>query len=522
MRKLLPLLLMLAGVLTLGAVDRIVVCKHSAANASLKTYHLYQKANVSQIDLSTAGEVSVETSGERHTYPLSTIDDIRFSIPEGYEDVGVQPSDGVFVDESMASSLGSLYAVTTRGVAWSYDATYHVAKATGYSSAGTTASESYLMTVEMDMSATTAATLSFRYKMNYTGSTHRVLITDCSTGDPGTTEWTTLIDDGEMENPMSFNTTRSVSRDIPSRYLGESNVTVAFYYSCPASASSTWEISDVTITDKTPSAGGDGGETGGEVDPDNTNRNDVAASRNKEVWRLEFPRLHGGDMYPVVTKRTADYGITYSLEWDCTKKANRWTCYEMYAGNSESNVKRSDDFQEDPDLPSAYRTTLADYRGSGYSRGHLCPSSDRLCSREQNSQTFYLSNMQPQNQEHNGGIWVKLEELIRAWNTDSRRDTLYVVKAATIDSDVADHIQGHTDSGLIVPGYFYMAVLSVKNGAYKAIGIWSPHAGGSTTEYITIDELERRTGIDFFCNLPDAVEQQVEQTLTLSEWPGRP
>ena len=104
------------------------------------------------------------------------------------------------------------------------------------------------------------------------------------------------------------------------------------------------------------------------------------------------------------------------------------------------------------------------------------------------------------------------------WNTDRMRDTLYVVKAATIDDQ---NIMTHTSSGLIVPKYFYIAILSVKNGVYRALGIWSPLATGSKTEYISIDELEKRTGIDFFCNLPDDIEAKVEAEWDPAYW-GRP
>ena len=89
---------------------------------------------------------------------------------------------------------------------------------------------------------------------------------------------------------------------------------------------------------------------------------------------------------------------------------------------------------------------------------------------------------------------------------------------ATIDDQ---NIMTHTSSGLIVPKYFYIAILSVKNGVYRALGIWSPHATGSKTEYISIDELEKRTGIDFFCNLPDDIEAKVEAEWDPAYW-GRP
>ncbi|MBQ6653217.1 MAG: DNA/RNA non-specific endonuclease [Prevotella sp.] len=249
-------------------------------------------------------------------------------------------------------------------------------------------------------------------------------------------------------------------------------------------------------------------------EPDDNNKN-----RNKYRGKLlEYPHLSTDSvMNLLIIKETSDYGITFSLEWDCNKKANRWTCYEMHDGNNMSNVSRKDDFKEDPDIPSQYRTTLNDYKSTGFSRGHLCPSSDRLCSREQNSQTFYLSNMQPQWQAHNGGLWNNLEALVRKWDDTSFRDTLYVVKAATIDDA---NIKQYTSTGLIVPKYFYMAILCVKNHEYKAIGLWTEHKNESDTnknygDYaINIDELEKRTGIDFFCNLPDDIEEQVESQVT--------
>ena len=245
-------------------------------------------------------------------------------------------------------------------------------------------------------------------------------------------------------------------------------------------------------------------------EPDDNNKN-----RNKYRGKLlEYPKLSTDSvMNLLIIKETSEFGITFSLEWDCNKKANRWTVYQLHDGNNMNKVTRKDEFKEDPEIPSQYRTKLSDYSGSGFSRGHLCPSSDRLCSREQNSQTFYLSNMQPQWQAHNGGLWNNLEALVRKWDNTSFRDTLYIVKAATIDNA---NIKQYTSSGLIVPKYFYMAILCVKNHQYKAIGLWTEHKNESDTnknygDYaISIDELERRTGIDFFCNLPDDIEEEVE------------
>ncbi len=268
----------------------------------------------------------------------------------------------------------------------------------------------------------------------------------------------------------------------------------------------------------------------------NANKNtkkDLA--KNKEGWRLEFPRFYQGSN---VTYEKSYYisdmagnPVNYSVEWDGTKRANRWTCYQMYDAVAEKNGKRKDAFKADTSIPAKYRSELADYVESGYSRGHLCPSNDRICSSEANAQTFYLTNMQPQLQGHNAGVWSRLEQRIKnGWfykkgTQEKKCDTLYIVKAATIDKQ-AD-IMGRTKPNerkvnhLIVPKYFYMALLAYDCATkkYRAMGIWSPHvASNSPTEYITIAELEKRTGIDFFCNLPDDIEKQVESTLDSHYW----
>lgn len=285
----------------------------------------------------------------------------------------------------------------------------------------------------------------------------------------------------------------------------------------------------------------------GEVDPDHPDPIDPNEDNNKNrntgavlaklttsygnhdathAWQYEYPKLTGGESNLVIRKATSDYGDTFAVEWDCTKKANRWTCYRLDALNSASNVTRKDAFKEDPDIHEDYQSTLEDYDDNDFSRGHLCPSADRLASREQNAQTFFLSNMQPQYQAHNGGKWAVLEGKVRTWY--NKCDTLYIVKAATIDDVVLD---GHTESGvlnmncgsLIVPAYFYMALLAYNKSSdsYNALGIWTNHtnvASNITIEYISIDELEKRTGIDFFCNLRDDLEDKAEATFKESYW----
>ena len=251
--------------------------------------------------------------------------------------------------------------------------------------------------------------------------------------------------------------------------------------------------------------------------------NNVNRNTNPRAQRLEYPRLKEGSDQLLVIHSTAQYGITFSLEWDCSKRSQRWTCYQFHNGIPDNNVGRKESWKVDPNIPSAYQTSQADYSGSGFTRGHMCMSNDRQSSVEQNKQTFYYSNMQPQYSNHNSGLWQTLENKVNSWgNNSSFRDTLYVVKAATIDK--ADQRLANTSTGLIVPKYFYMAILCVKNGQYKAIGFWTEHTNSSVKNVkpknyaVSIRELEEKTGIDFFCNLPDDIEETVESSYSLSAW----
>lgn len=269
------------------------------------------------------------------------------------------------------------------------------------------------------------------------------------------------------------------------------------------------------------------------------NNNANVVTTQKEVSRLEFPRLTQGGNNIVVIHKTKDKydpdGVNYSLEWDCDKKSHRWVCYQMhkYAG---SNVKRSDAWAEDPDIPSYARfsNTSSMYSGSGFTRGHICPSADRLYSYTANAQTFYYSNMQPQFYNFNGGnnydgVWVRMENQLRTWVAASGFDTIYVCKGGTIrDDQILSRVKPNVEGGLIVPKFFFMALLAKTPQGYKALGFWAQHNNMPGNDFwvtefnkpasqitlsdfvISIHELESLTGIDFFCNLPDDIESRVE------------
>ncbi|MCH4100748.1 MAG: DNA/RNA non-specific endonuclease [Prevotella sp.] len=256
---------------------------------------------------------------------------------------------------------------------------------------------------------------------------------------------------------------------------------------------------------------------------DNTNKNVASSVMASEVTRLEFPHVSSASNDTIVVHYAPEPGssendVNYSLAWDKTKKANVFTCYEMYARNRQTNTTRydsdTDQYPQDPDLLPKYRWTSDPYYSSGYDHGHLCPSADRLYSATANKQTFYLTNMSAQIHNFNAGIWEVMENQLRDWITanSSRTDTLFVCKGGTISD--GNYILGKNN--LVVPKYFFSAVLMKNKDGYKAIGFWFENANNTTTSQdlrpyiVNIETLQKDTGLDFFCNLPDKTEKEVE------------
>lgn len=258
---------------------------------------------------------------------------------------------------------------------------------------------------------------------------------------------------------------------------------------------------------------------------ENTNRNVVISGMASEVTRLEFPHVSSASNDTIVVHYAPEPGsdkkdVNYSLAWDKVKKANLFTCYEMYARNRQINtprykpVNREDQYPQDPDLLPKYRRASDPYYNSDYDHGHLCPSEDRRYSFTANYQTFFLSNMSAQVHGFNAGIWEVMENQLRDWISASSptTDTLFVCKGGTISD--GDYTLGKNN--LVIPKHFFSAVLMKNKEGYKAIGFWFENANNTTTSQdlrpyiVNIETLQKDTGLDFFCNLPDKTEKEVE------------
>ena len=273
-----------------------------------------------------------------------------------------------------------------------------------------------------------------------------------------------------------------------------------------------------------------------EIDKGNLNANTEYCNVST---RLEMPRLKEGNSMFLV-KQVPEYGVNFCVEYDCLKRASRWIAFRWDINNTTNkNVGRNEKWSEDNDIPEEYRVKLSDHINDNYDRGHMMASEDRQNSKEANAQTFLMTNIHPQFNKFNGSsagrsyVWVNLEKRVRKfyenWTKEQNgQDTIYVVKGGTIDKD--EQILEITKKGLVVPKYFFMAFLYKNNQptlyGYKAMAFWIEHTDGVDTTsgddlkkyMISIDQLEEYTGIDFFCNLPDKIEDIVEANTEPKDW----
>lgn len=261
-----------------------------------------------------------------------------------------------------------------------------------------------------------------------------------------------------------------------------------------------------------------------------SNTQPVLPATGAEQHRLEVPEMLPGNDF------IAHYDgnvMTYCLEYDRSKWHSRWVAFRFDSQTRPKKVSRKDynirpQYPADPKLPSAVAIP-SDASFNGYQHGHLCASADRLYSRTANDQTFYMTNMSPMIGNFNSGYWATLEGLVQSLGRNVNfSDTLYVVKGGTIQDGMFSNRVA--SSRIVVPKYYYMALLRYRGGTYSAIAFWMEHkdygnnfnnqANSSTMRQhaVSVDELEEKTDINFFHNLPDAVEVQVERQCAPSEW----
>ena len=207
----------------------------------------------------------------------------------------------------------------------------------------------------------------------------------------------------------------------------------------------------------------------------------------------------------------------YTASYNKKLKIPNWVAWELTPEKLVERESRTDKFLPDPDLPEHEAVTTDDYKGAGMDRGHMCPAGDNRWHWKAMQESFYMTNICPQNHNLNRGDWKELEESCRRWAQEEGR--IYIVCGPIL------YDQRHRTIGkkhkITVPEAFFKVVLCADSNPPKAIGFIYKNASGNhpLDSYVnTVDEVERITGIDFFPALPDEIEEKVEAEYDLKLW----
>ena len=227
------------------------------------------------------------------------------------------------------------------------------------------------------------------------------------------------------------------------------------------------------------------------------------------VQNLEIPAKLK-DRSEKVIRRT-NYTVSYNRNWNLPN----WVAWELNRNETKGKNNRNDEFTVDPDLAKANQVEPWDYSGSGYDRGHMCPAGDNHFDTQAMNECFYMSNMCPQNHELNTGKWNDLEIACRRWA--NRHGQVFIACGPIVDKRKGKKIGKEHD--VLVPEQFFKVILITSTKPARAIGyIFENNGSDRPYKTYTIDEIEKKTGIDFFPNLPDNIENIVESRYDAKDW----
>ena len=246
----------------------------------------------------------------------------------------------------------------------------------------------------------------------------------------------------------------------------------------------------------------------------------------KTGW-LELPALDD----PTLSYYTHSFNMggtkyrNYSFGWSQNDLVSVWVAYPLCKMYTVKNVDREDAeiWARDPYLGSNSSAPFGGY-GGDYDRGHQLPFADRSCCLEAGMQTFYGSNMTPQDHTLNTGIWAAFENKVRTWANSS--DTLYVVTGCVVKNPLG-YTTDSSNKRMTVPSAYFKALLKYSKastlGQWNAAGFYYKHESNAQQQMMSIDKLEEMTGLDFFVNLasklgPDQAARLEAATPNASVW----
>jgi len=208
----------------------------------------------------------------------------------------------------------------------------------------------------------------------------------------------------------------------------------------------------------------------------------------------------------------------YALSYHRDNGTPNWVSWHLDS-TWLGSTPRQDDFRPDTTLPSGwYQVKATDYSGSGYDRGHMCPSGDRTSSVANNSATFLMTNMIPQAPTNNQQTWANLESYCRTLANSGNE--LYIISGG---HGISGYIAG---GNVAVPTTTWKVIMVLPNGtndvsrvttSTRLIAVSVPNNNSVVSDWrqyrVSVDTVESLTGYNFYANVSDSVENTIEAVI---------
>jgi endonuclease G len=224
---------------------------------------------------------------------------------------------------------------------------------------------------------------------------------------------------------------------------------------------------------------------------------------------IEIPSLRPESRYGIPTSDLLLFNRQYVVGYSYLFRQPRWAMQVIDESTMpmEDNFDRLDNFREDLRIPEKFRSSLGDYKGSGFDRGHLINSTDRKGSRIINSETFLLSNMSPQKPDFNRDIWLGLEKAVRVLAEKVEFAEVYTICGPLFA--IGDPIEVIGANHVVVPDAFFKSVLAerAKARSTNQLAMWSFIIPNGKTKkslkefLVPTVEVERRAGLQLWDKL---------------------
>lgn len=229
---------------------------------------------------------------------------------------------------------------------------------------------------------------------------------------------------------------------------------------------------------------------------------------------LEIPALSHNRDEKILKKKS------FTVSFNKKNNIPNWVAWKLDSSKLVERESRSSNFETDPEIPERDAVNTKDYTRSGWDRGHMCPAADNRWHWKAMKESFYMTNVCPQHHNLNRGDWKELEENCRRWVSESK-EPVYIVCGPILYKNAKQRFIGNEHKVRVPDAFFKVVLAGVESGKPKAIGFIFKNTNGNhpLDSYVnSIDEVERITGYDFFPQLPDNIENEIESKADIRLW----